>query len=236
MALPKKKTRKITVGETAYRWAVYETDDKKQLRVELLDQPASQLVATRWPEDAGFSATFTPDTVAAIVREALEQGWQPERSDPSRYKFEGTAYLKSIDTVKARGQLVCTVIAPLDHGGDRVRDTVARAVREVGLQVREPLDLERLRFSRTEEVIQSIIDSDLVVADISRQNPNVLYEVGYAHGMRKPTILIVEEAKDIKIPSALTGYMYLAYDASNLRSFKETLAKMVLRTVKQGLG
>ena len=38
------------------------------------------------------------------------------------------------------------------------------------------------------DIERQILDSQVVIADITPQNPNVYYEVGYAHALRKPTI------------------------------------------------
>lgn len=46
------------------------------------------------------------------------------------------------------------------------------------------------------EVIQERVQlSDIVIADTTRRNPNVFYEIGYAHALRKPTILICQEGE-----------------------------------------
>lgn len=42
-------------------------------------------------------------------------------------------------------------------------------------------------------VAKQIIESKLIIADITPSNPNVFYEVGFAHALNKPTILIAEK-------------------------------------------
>lgn len=45
---------------------------------------------------------------------------------------------------------------------------------------------ERISF----QIINAIGKSDVIVADLAGHNPNVLYELGYAHAAEKPTILL----------------------------------------------
>ncbi|OFX24782.1 MAG: hypothetical protein A2033_03900 [Bacteroidetes bacterium GWA2_31_9] len=44
-----------------------------------------------------------------------------------------------------------------------------------------------------DDIINSINDADYIVADLSVQNPNVYYELGYAHALQKKVILITQD-------------------------------------------
>ena len=39
------------------------------------------------------------------------------------------------------------------------------------------------------DMFQRLLTADLIIADISIQNANVYYELGYAHGKRKPVVI-----------------------------------------------
>jgi hypothetical protein len=54
-----------------------------------------------------------------------------------------------------------------------------------------------------------IQEADAIVADISDRNPNVFYEVGYAHACNRPVILICR--KGAKVPFDLQSYNYIQY-------------------------
>jgi len=60
------------------------------------------------------------------------------------------------------------------------------------------------------EIIQSIQDASIVIADITPKNPNVYYEVGYAHALNKPTILLSDKTQD-KLPFDVSGFRTLFY-------------------------
>ncbi len=62
-----------------------------------------------------------------------------------------------------------------------------------------------------EDIVQAIRDSSLIIADITPDNPNVYYEVGYAHGINKTTILLSDKKRD-KMPFDISGFRLLFYD------------------------
>ena len=63
------------------------------------------------------------------------------------------------------------------------------------------------------DVERGIELAQIVIAEITPANENVFYEVGYAHALRKPTILLVNESKP-KLPFDLSGYRCLFYQNS----------------------
>jgi hypothetical protein len=48
-----------------------------------------------------------------------------------------------------------------------------------------------------EDVKAAIAMADLVIADLSGQNPNVFYEVGIAHTLGKPVLLLSQSIEDV---------------------------------------
>jgi hypothetical protein len=49
------------------------------------------------------------------------------------------------------------------------------------------------------DIWHGINDADFVVADITGRNPNVLYELGIAHTLAKPVLIVSRTAADIPI-------------------------------------
>lgn len=47
------------------------------------------------------------------------------------------------------------------------------------------------------DIVNSITESKIVIADITPLNPNVYYEVGYSHALQKSTILMAEEGREL---------------------------------------
>lgn len=75
------------------------------------------------------------------------------------------------------------------------------------------------------DIERQIIDANVVVADITPNNANVFWEVGYAHAIRKPTVLLAE--RGTKLPFDVSPFRVLFYDNTiqGKASIEEGLAK-----------
>lgn len=62
-----------------------------------------------------------------------------------------------------------------------------------------------------EDIARSIREATIVIADITPDNLNVYYEVGFSHGILKPTILLAEKKRE-KLPFDLGGFRTIFYD------------------------
>ncbi|MBI2917031.1 MAG: hypothetical protein HYY01_03470 [Chloroflexi bacterium] len=60
------------------------------------------------------------------------------------------------------------------------------------------------------DIVKQINDSRVIIADVSPANPNVYYELGYAHALNKPTILIAEH--ETKLPFDVSPFRVLLYE------------------------
>jgi nucleoside 2-deoxyribosyltransferase len=60
------------------------------------------------------------------------------------------------------------------------------------------------------DIAQGIVEAKIIVAEITPVNQNVFYELGYAHALGKPTILLAERGK--QLPFDVSGYRVLFYE------------------------
>lgn len=60
------------------------------------------------------------------------------------------------------------------------------------------------------DIVRGIAEADLVVADLTALNANVLYELGICHGLNKPTVLLTQSIDEV--PFDLRGYRMQLYD------------------------
>jgi hypothetical protein len=64
-----------------------------------------------------------------------------------------------------------------------------------------------------QDIVKSIKNASVIIAEITPDNPNVFYEVGYAHAIEKPTILL-SDVKREKLPFDISGFRTLFYENS----------------------
>ncbi|HMD49076.1 MAG TPA: hypothetical protein VKG79_08255, partial [Bryobacteraceae bacterium] len=63
-----------------------------------------------------------------------------------------------------------------------------------------------------EDIKRQIAESKIVIAEITAPNQNVFYELGYAHALNKPTILLAQRGKEL--PFDIRSYRVIFYDDS----------------------
>jgi hypothetical protein len=70
-----------------------------------------------------------------------------------------------------------------------------------------------------EKIYDSIRRADVIIAEVTKANPNVYYEVGFAHALRKPVVLLTRDIKSS--PFDLSGYNHIVY--KNIVDLRERL-------------
>ena len=85
-----------------------------------------------------------------------------------------------------------------------------------------------------ERVYNQISKADIIVADMSGRNPNVFYEVGYAHALNKIVILLTKTADDI--PFDLKHYTHIIHEGSItwLKLQLETRLRWCIQNPREG--
>lgn len=99
----------------------------------------------------------------------------------------------------------CFVIAPIGdlntetrRRSDQILEHIIKpAVKECGYE--DPIRADKISDPGiiTSQVIQSIIDSDLVIADLTGSNPNVFYELAIRHAIKKAVVQIIKHDESI---------------------------------------
>lgn len=61
------------------------------------------------------------------------------------------------------------------------------------------------------QIYEAIQSANIVLADFSENNPNVMYEIGYSHAFKKPTILLIKEEYFKTVPFDISAFRYVKY-------------------------
>jgi hypothetical protein len=125
-------------------------------------------------------------------------------------------------------QTSCFIVMPFGQEWSAdVHRVLAAACEAAGVRPMRGDDL----FTPTdflEDIWQSINAADFVISDISGRNPNVLYELGIAHTLAKPVLILSREAADIPVDLATRRVILYGRSADDWR---EDLAHKISEAV-----
>jgi len=94
-----------------------------------------------------------------------------------------------------------------------------RASSDSDIQIGESID---------QSIRQIIERSDFVIADLTGNNPNVMYEIGFAQGIGKSVLPIVQESEG-QVSAHIAGMLYVPYDPEH----PDSMIKYVLSWIKR---
>ena len=117
---------------------------------------------------------------------------------------------------------------PFDPEFDAVyTDLIAQPLTDAGFEVMRADDVQG-RQNVMRDVVQGIADADLIVADLTTLNANVFYELGLAHALGIPTVLIAHQEASQDIPFDLRQYRTEFYDThfQRARTIVESLQEL----------
>lgn len=127
------------------------------------------------------------------------------------------------------------LMMPLNQESSIVHELVQEAVVEAGKLSGCKITVNRLDFmgfshnTISESLLAVIMESDLIVADISHNRPNVMYELGIAHAARKPVILIASEAAFMDRPFDIANFFVNVYGGlKSVKSFRNLLSRKIV--------
>jgi nucleoside 2-deoxyribosyltransferase len=107
---------------------------------------------------------------------------------------------------------LCFVLIPFDKEFNTVYSKIKEIASERGYYCSR--DSEMSGHSVIMDTIKEMImRSDLIIADLSSKNPNVFYELGYAHALGKNAILLTQDPE--VIPFDLRQRRYIHYENTN---------------------
>ncbi|WP_370940095.1 hypothetical protein [Amycolatopsis sp. cg13] len=129
----------------------------------------------------------------------------------------------------------CFVICPIGPAGSDTRKRSDQILKHIISPCVEPLGYSVSRADTidqsgliTTQIIDRLINVDLVIADLTDQNPNVFYELAVRHAANKPFVHLISSGQTI--PFDIQGLRTVFLDHTDLDSVheaKQQLAGMV---------
>jgi hypothetical protein len=116
------------------------------------------------------------------------------------------------------------VLMPFDPASDKIYEAIEDACSSVGAGC-DRVDKQIFAESILKRIYDQIAKADIVVSEMTGRNPNVFYETGYAHALKKRVIPLTQNANDI--PFDLKDYYHIIYDPANIDYLKTELAKRI---------
>lgn len=132
--------------------------------------------------------------------------------------------------MKDSQDLFAFVLMPFDKGFDDIyRLGIKETASHLGI-LAERVDEQLFTENILHRIYQQIESADFVIADMSGQNPNVFYEVGYAHAKGKHCILLTKNTLDI--PFDLKHHRHIVY-GSSITKLREDLEREISWTIDE---
>jgi nucleoside 2-deoxyribosyltransferase len=116
---------------------------------------------------------------------------------------------------------------PMTKEFKAIRQHVAAALKGVGIELVLIDEITSAGASWQGAALDAIRRSDCIIADLTGENPHVMYEVGFAQALRKPVIPIVQ--KGASLPAQIQGDLYLPYDPAAPDELRRMIAKWAHR-------
>ncbi len=171
---------------------------------------------------------YTETHEATRIRELRPEAFEPLGKDTllKSFKVEDSASLL------ASSSSLCFVIMPFSPKYELVYHQLIKPAGETSsLKVLRADDIYSPGVI-TEQIKAAIHQSIICIADVTGINPNVLYEVGIAHTLGKPTILLAQSVE--QIPFDLRALRVVIYDTENIRGARENLVSTIREILGKG--
>lgn len=126
----------------------------------------------------------------------------------------------------------CFVIQPFNSKEyeKRYKDILKPAIEGAGLEAYR-VDEDHSTTVLINAIEQGIEESSVCLAEISEDNPNVWFELGYARAARRPLVMICSNARRTKLPFDIQHRTVIFFDSDSTSDF-ETLKVEIHRRLE----
>lgn len=134
----------------------------------------------------------------------------------------------------------CFIISPLGADDSETRRKADGLISSVikpiliasGYQVIAPHEIDT-PGSITRQVIQHLLEDELVIANLTELNPNVMYELAVRHAKRLPVICLVEKGTKLPFDIATERTIFYENDMAGVEILKPKLSKAIKEAIEE---
>ena len=115
----------------------------------------------------------------------------------------------------------CFVIQPFDGAkfDKRYVDVYKPAIEGAGLEAYR-VDIDPQVSIPIESIEKGIRQATICLADISKDNPNVWYELGFAFAAKRPIVMVCSEERSGRYPFDIQHRSIISYQEESTSDFK----------------
>lgn len=125
------------------------------------------------------------------------------------------------------------VLMPFNNDFDDIYELgIKEAAKEVGAYA-ERVDEQIFNEGILERIFNQISKADVIVADMTGRNPNVFYEVGYAHALGKIVLLLTQKADDIPFDLKHKQHIVYGNNGSKIQSLRSELNPKLIWAINE---
>lgn len=125
------------------------------------------------------------------------------------------------------------VLMPFNSDFDDIYELgIKEAAKEVGAYA-ERVDKQIFNEGILERIFNQISKADVIVADMTGRNPNVFYEVGYAHALGKIVLLLTQKVDDIPFDLKHKQHIVYGNGGSKIQSLRSELTPRLIWAINE---
>jgi hypothetical protein len=172
-----------------------------------------------FPNEGVISDKDLPHLISDLSKTKRKTATKVSSTTTIRYSIEGAAK-------------IIAAVMPFSEAFDDVYFVaMTHAAASVGT-VCKRVGKEEFEGDIVQRIKQNIRDSIAVIADLSGAKSNVLYEVGFSHGIGKPTIHICSTPLE-QLPFDVKTWNTISYSKGRTFALKEKLAQRLKEVLKR---
>lgn len=152
------------------------------------------------------------DCVDVCIKILLDKGVTPKvPNQPREVNYEELGIKPRFNKLKfTQRDNHCFYLCPFSEPFNSIyNDHVIKVVSNEGFTIERADEIFGTQ-PIIEDIWEAINSASLIIADVTGKNPNVMYEVGMAHTVGKPVIIITQDINDV--PFDLKHYRCIIYE------------------------